>query len=49
MKKYRESIFCCDSILKDYPNNTGDVLFDKSHNLAMLSIFDESLLIYLKI
>ena len=42
MKKYSESIFCCNSILKDYPNNT-EILFDKSCNLAMLSIFDESL------
>ncbi len=33
---------CCNKILKDYPNN-GDVLFDKSCNLVMLSRLDEAL------
>jgi tetratricopeptide (TPR) repeat protein len=42
MKKFDDSILCCNSILNDYPNN-GDVLFDKSCNFAMLSNFDEAL------
>jgi hypothetical protein len=42
MKKFEESIVCCNRILKDYPNN-GDVLFDKSCNLLMLSKLDEAL------
>jgi len=42
MEKFDESILCCNSILKDYPDNS-DVLFDKSCNLAMLSNFDEAL------
>ena len=42
MKKFTESILCCDSILKDYPDN-GDVLFDKSCNLLMLSQNDRAL------
>ena len=42
MDKFEESILCCNSILKDYPDN-GDVLFDKSCNLVMLSNFDEAL------
>ncbi len=42
MEKFSESILCCNSILKNYPNN-GDVLFDKSCNLAMLSKVDEAL------
>jgi len=42
MKQFEESISCCDKILNDYPHN-GDVLFDKSCNLAMLSKLDESL------
>ena len=33
---------CCDKILNDYPDN-GDVLFDKSCNLLMLSKIDEAL------
>jgi hypothetical protein len=42
MKKFNESISCCNCILKDYPNN-GDVLFDKASNFAMLSNFDDAL------
>ena len=42
MKKFDESILCCNSILNDYPDN-GDVLFDKSCNLVMLSKIDEAL------
>ncbi len=42
MKKFEESIVCCNKILKDYPKN-GDVLFDKSCNLLMLSKLDEAL------
>ena len=42
MKKFEESIVCCNKILKDYPNN-GDVEFDKSCNLVMLSRIDEAL------
>ena len=42
MEKFDESILCCNSILNDYPNN-GDVLFDKSCNLVMLSKIDEAL------
>ena len=42
MKKFEESIVCCNKILKDYPNN-ADVQFDKSCNLVMLSRIDEAL------
>jgi tetratricopeptide (TPR) repeat protein len=42
MKKFEESIVCCNKILKDYPKN-GDVLFDKSCSLIMLSKLDEAL------
>ena len=42
MKKFNESISCCNRILQDYPNN-GDVLFDKASNFAMLSNFDDAL------
>jgi len=42
MKKFEESIACCNKILKDHPNN-GDILFDKSCNLVMLSKLDEAL------
>ena len=42
MNKFNESISCCNSILKDYPDN-GDVLFDKASNFAMLSNFDGAL------
>jgi len=42
MKKYEESINCCNKILRDYPNN-GDVLFDKACDLSMLSKVDEAL------
>ena len=42
MKKFDESILCCNSILEDYPNN-GDVLFDKASNFAMLSNYDTAL------
>ncbi len=41
MTKFDESILCCNSILNDYPNN-GDVLFDKSCNLVMLSKIDDA-------
>ena len=44
MEKFDESILCCDSILKNYPDN-GDVLFDKSCNLVMLSKVDEALVL----
>ena len=44
MRQYTDSIVCCDKILKDYPDN-GDVLFDKSCSLAMLSKTDNSLLL----
>ena len=44
MKKFDESILCCDIILKDYPNN-GDVLFDKSCNLVMLLKIDDALVL----
>ena len=44
MNRYDESISCCDIILNDYPEN-GDVLFDKSCSLAMLSKVDDSLLL----
>ena len=43
LEKYTESIDCCEKILDDYPYN-GDVLFDKSCNLAMLSKIDDSLI-----
>jgi hypothetical protein len=42
MKKFNESISCCNCILEDYPDN-GDVLFDKASNFAMLSNFDDAL------
>jgi tetratricopeptide (TPR) repeat protein len=42
MKKFDESISCCNRILQDYPDN-GDVLFDKASNFAMLSNFDNAL------
>ena len=42
MKKYEESIECCNAILSEYPTN-GDVLFDKACNLAMMSRVDEAL------
>ena len=42
MKKFNESISCCNCILEDYPDN-GDVLFDKACNFAMLSNFDDAL------
>ena len=42
MKKFNESISCCNSILEDYPNN-GDVLFDKASNYVMLSDYDTAL------
>ena len=42
MKKFDESISCCNRILQDYPDN-GDVLFDKASNFAMLSNFDDAL------
>jgi tetratricopeptide (TPR) repeat protein len=42
MKKFDESISCCDRILEDYPDN-GDVLFDKASNFVMLSNFDTAL------
>jgi len=42
MDKFDDSILCCNSILNEYPNN-GDVLFDKSCNLVMLSNIDEAL------
>jgi hypothetical protein len=42
MKKFEDSILCCNSILKDYPDN-GDVLFDKSCNFVMLSKIDDAL------
>ena len=42
LKKFNESIICCDRILENYPNN-GDVLYDKSCNLVMLSEIDEGL------
>ena len=42
MKDFEDSILCCDCILEDYPEN-GDVLFDKSCSLAMLSQVDSAL------
>ncbi|MGI9568069.1 MAG: tetratricopeptide repeat protein [Nitrosopumilus sp.] len=42
MKNFPESILCCNLILEDYPDN-GDILYDKSCNLAMLSNFEEAL------
>ena len=42
MGRFDDSLFCCNKILNDYPNN-GDVLFDKSCNFAMLLKFDDSL------
>jgi tetratricopeptide (TPR) repeat protein len=42
MKRYSESMKICDKILQSYPNN-GDVLFDKSVNLALLGRDDECL------
>jgi tetratricopeptide (TPR) repeat protein len=42
MERFEESILCCNKILDDYPHN-GDVLFDKSCNLAMLSRIDDAL------
>jgi tetratricopeptide (TPR) repeat protein len=42
MEKFEDSILCCNSILKDYPDN-GDVLFDKSRVLAKLEYFDDSI------
>ena len=42
MKKFDESISCCNSILDDYPDN-GDVLFDKASNYVMLSNYDAAL------
>ncbi|MBT4551136.1 MAG: tetratricopeptide repeat protein, partial [Nitrosopumilus sp.] len=42
MNKFDESIYCCNRILEDYPDN-GDVLFDKASNFAMLSNFDDAL------
>jgi tetratricopeptide (TPR) repeat protein len=42
MKQFEESILYCNKILEDYPNN-GDVLFDKSCNLAMLYRVDDAL------
>ncbi|MCJ8305480.1 MAG: hypothetical protein MJK05_00340 [Nitrosopumilus sp.] len=45
MEKFEDSILCCNSILKDYPDN-GDVLFDKSCNFVMLLKIDDALDIF---
>jgi hypothetical protein len=42
MGNFNESILCCNQILNDYPDN-GDVLFDKSCNLVMVSKNNEAL------
>jgi len=42
LEKFNDSISCCNRILDNYPNN-GDVLFDKSCNLVMLSQLDQAL------
>ena len=42
MGSFKESVLCCNEILNDYPDN-GDVLFDKSCCLVMLSRYDEAL------
>ncbi len=42
MQNFAESITCCDSILVNYPDN-GDILFDKSCSLVMMSNFEDRL------
>ena len=42
MEQFEESLLCCNKILEEYPRN-GDVLFDKSCNLVMLSKIDDAL------